>query len=96
MCGIYFVLESNGDLYPCDFYCKEEYRLGNIADNTPFSVSVKQKTLQKNRTEFTVFAALVSTICSAVAAVSVTDMTATQKTDTARLTKSFLTTLPSV
>lgn len=43
VCGSYFVLESNGDLYPCDFYCKEEYRLGNIADNTPFTVSVKQK-----------------------------------------------------
>ena len=43
VCGSYFVLEANGDLYPCDFYCKEEYRLGNIADNTPFTASVKQK-----------------------------------------------------
>lgn len=25
-----YVIESNGDVYPCDFYCLDEYRLGNI------------------------------------------------------------------
>ena len=43
ICGNYFVVESNGDIYPCDFYCREEYRLGNIRDDRPFEISEKQK-----------------------------------------------------
>lgn len=43
VCGNYFVVEANGDIYPCDFYCKEEYKLGNIADESPFGESEKHK-----------------------------------------------------
>lgn len=35
MCGYcmhQFVAEGNGNIYPCDFYCTEEYLLGNIND----------------------------------------------------------------
>ena len=39
VCGSYFVVEANGDLYPCDFYCKDPYRLGSIFDAEPFSLS---------------------------------------------------------
>lgn len=28
------VIEANGDVYPCDFYCLDEYRLGNINENS--------------------------------------------------------------
>ena len=31
-CGQYLVVEHNGDIYPCDFFVKSEYRLGNISD----------------------------------------------------------------
>jgi len=31
-CGIYVVVEHNGDVYPCDFYVDSEWRLGNIAE----------------------------------------------------------------
>ena len=31
-CTVQYVIESNGDVYPCDFYCLDEYRLGNLAD----------------------------------------------------------------
>jgi uncharacterized protein len=31
-CGGYLVVEYNGDLYPCDFYVRDDLRLGNIAD----------------------------------------------------------------
>ena len=31
-CTVQYVIEANGDVYPCDFYCLDEYRLGNIAD----------------------------------------------------------------
>lgn len=43
VCGSYFVVEANGDIFPCDFYCKDEYRLGSICDEKPFEVSEKQK-----------------------------------------------------
>ena len=32
-CGQYFVVEHNGDVYPCDFFVKERYRLANIIDD---------------------------------------------------------------
>lgn len=31
-CTVQYVIESNGDVYPCDFYCLDQYRLGNLAD----------------------------------------------------------------
>lgn len=29
-CGQYFVVEYNGDIFPCDFYVRDELKLGNI------------------------------------------------------------------
>jgi len=31
-CGSYVVVEYNGDLYPCDFFVREDLRIGNLAD----------------------------------------------------------------
>lgn len=31
-CSHQFVSEANGNIYPCDFYCTDEYLLGNIND----------------------------------------------------------------
>ncbi len=33
-CTIQFVVESNGDTYPCDFWCLDEYRMGNLHDSS--------------------------------------------------------------
>ena len=33
-CNVQHVVEANGDIYPCDFYCLDEYLMGNINDNT--------------------------------------------------------------
>jgi radical SAM additional 4Fe4S-binding domain len=33
-CAFCYVIEGDGDVYPCDFYCLDEYRLGNIKDTT--------------------------------------------------------------
>ena len=39
-CGIHgrcqpqLVVEADGSVYPCDFYCLDEYRVGNILDNS--------------------------------------------------------------
>lgn len=42
-CAHQFVSESNGNIYPCDFYCTDEYLLGNIAD-TDFSAMAQCET----------------------------------------------------
>lgn len=31
-CNCYFVVEGDGSVYPCDFYCMDEWKLGNVAD----------------------------------------------------------------
>jgi len=38
-CGDYVVVEHNGDVYPCDFYVREELRLGNLVSE-PLSESL--------------------------------------------------------
>lgn len=32
-CNCYFVVEGDGSVYPCDFYCMDEYRLGTVNDS---------------------------------------------------------------
>ena len=43
ICGSYYVVETDGSLYPCDFYCRENYRLGSIFDDKPFEFNDKQR-----------------------------------------------------
>lgn len=31
-CNCYFVVEGDGSIYPCDFYCTDEYRIGTLTD----------------------------------------------------------------
>lgn len=33
-CGIQWVIEADGSVYPCDFYALDEWRLGNINENS--------------------------------------------------------------
>ncbi len=33
VCSLQYIVESSGDVYPCDFYCMDEYRLGNILED---------------------------------------------------------------
>lgn len=33
-CSCYFLIESDGSAYPCDFYVFEKYKMGNISENT--------------------------------------------------------------
>lgn len=37
-CSHQFVSESNGNIYPCDFYCTDKYLLGNIHDTDFFFI----------------------------------------------------------
>lgn len=34
VCNAYPVVEADGSVYPCDFYCTDPYYLGNIADHS--------------------------------------------------------------
>ncbi|MCC8016185.1 MAG: SPASM domain-containing protein [Clostridiales bacterium] len=42
-CSHQFVAESNGNIYPCDFYCTDDYLLGNIKTHG-FEEMAKSKT----------------------------------------------------
>ena len=33
-CSHQLVIEGNGNVYPCDFYCLDEYLLGNVNDTS--------------------------------------------------------------
>lgn len=33
-CGSYFVVEHNGDIFPCDFFVSHDWKLGNIHENS--------------------------------------------------------------
>lgn len=33
MCGIQYVVEADGGVYPCDFYMTDDYRIGNFNEN---------------------------------------------------------------
>lgn len=45
-CSHQFVSESNGNIYPCDFYCTDEYLLGNI-NEADFTLMSKSETAQR-------------------------------------------------
>lgn len=32
-CSCYFVVEGDGSVYPCDFYCTDEWKLGDVNDS---------------------------------------------------------------
>lgn len=42
-CDAYFVVEGDGSIYPCDFYCMDEYKLGNVKDICSFEEVKKCK-----------------------------------------------------
>lgn len=43
VCGNYFTVEANGDIYPCDFYCDDEYRVASLTDEKPFEITGKHR-----------------------------------------------------
>jgi len=42
-CGSYIVVEFNGDVYPCDFFVREEWRLGNIHERPLWEVERSER-----------------------------------------------------
>ncbi len=45
VCSIQYVFESNGDVYPCDFYCLDNYYLGNINEDDFDNIDTKRKAI---------------------------------------------------
>ena len=52
-CGVYVVVEYNGDVYSCDFFVEPEWKLGNVMDNDLFHMlnSQKQKKFGRMKAE---------------------------------------------
>ena len=44
-CNCYFVVEGDGSVYPCDFYCMDEWKLGTVAES--FSDLIQGKRAEK-------------------------------------------------
>lgn len=42
-CSAQFVVEGDGTVYPCDFYCTDEYELGNINKVSFYEISKNEK-----------------------------------------------------
>lgn len=45
-CNINAVLESDGSIYPCDFYVLDKYKLGNINNNSYTSLLSSSKEME--------------------------------------------------
>lgn len=45
-CNLQFVIEGNGDVYPCDFYCLDDFLLGNI-NSSAFAELAESKNAKK-------------------------------------------------
>jgi len=44
-CSHQFIIEGDGGVFPCDFYCLDEYRLGNIYDTDFHNLSRHEKAI---------------------------------------------------
>ncbi len=42
VCSMQYVIEANGDVYPCDFYMLDDYRLGNLNENSLKEIDEKR------------------------------------------------------
>ena len=42
ICGIQYVCEADGSVYPCDFYMLDEYRLGNFNTDRIYSIDSRR------------------------------------------------------
>ena len=45
-CTIQFVVEADGSVYPCDFYCLDQFKLGNILTNDINKMIFSKQALQ--------------------------------------------------
>lgn len=45
-CRAQLVVEADGSVYPCDFYCLDEYKLGNLARQTIDELLLSQKVVE--------------------------------------------------
>jgi uncharacterized protein len=46
ICSANYVVESNGNIYPCDFYCTDDQCLGTIVENSFAELDAKRSKLQ--------------------------------------------------
>lgn len=45
-CSVQYVMEADGSVYPCDFYCLDEWKLGNILTDDFAQMDAKRKDLR--------------------------------------------------
>lgn len=45
-CAIQYVVEADGSVYPCDFYCLDEWKLGNVMQDDLAACDEKRRQLR--------------------------------------------------
>ncbi|MDE6472126.1 MAG: SPASM domain-containing protein [Clostridia bacterium] len=53
-CSRQFVVEGNGNVYPCDFYCLDEWLLGNVNDDDFNKLASNKKAEEFARSSFSI------------------------------------------
>ena len=54
-CNCYFVVESDGSVYPCDFYCMDAFKLGTVSEKfhtlkrSKIAIDFEKASLHKNK-----------------------------------------------
>lgn len=46
ICGMQYVIEADASVYPCDFYVLDEYRLGNLAEDSIEQIDKRRKEIK--------------------------------------------------
>lgn len=46
MCGMQYVVEADGSVYPCDFYMLDQYRLGNLNTDSIAQIDARRKEIE--------------------------------------------------
>lgn len=45
-CAMQYVIEADGSVFPCDFYCLDEYKVGNITEHTLRELMNSERTFE--------------------------------------------------
>ena len=45
-CGQYFLVESDGSVYPCDFYVLDQWKLGSVLDSSFYRLAASERALR--------------------------------------------------
>lgn len=52
-CTVQYIVEANGDVFPCDFYVLDQYRMGSLIESSPSRLCAKGESFLTDGREYT-------------------------------------------